>query len=285
MVVHIAPIGRETKHVEEWLREVTPVTKIWLIHSKKKDGNVDFNKHAKDLEKKLKNDYTAIEIQHKIIDNPFGMDDTMDAITEIVTLEEENDVLRQEFAINVTGGTNVMASGAILQAMLLGTKAYYVLNRDKNPGQKSYVEELPIPSIGIAKMNDIQQEILNIVSEEFFRLPGRKGIKKIEEGPGVITNQKLLQILEWEKKTKAGKDARQKRIRQKGATRLTAIMKKLEEKGYVEIIRGVPENKLVPGFGETGGDKYIQKINQRAIKYKITPAGRRQARNSMMLKE
>ncbi len=25
---------------------------------------------------------------------------------------------------------------------------------DKNPGQKSYVEELPIPSIGIAKMND-----------------------------------------------------------------------------------------------------------------------------------
>ena len=40
MVVHIAPIGKETKHVEEWLREVTPVTKIWLIHSKKKDGNV-----------------------------------------------------------------------------------------------------------------------------------------------------------------------------------------------------------------------------------------------------
>ena len=36
MVVHIAPIGRETKHVEEWLREVTPVTKIWLIHSKKR---------------------------------------------------------------------------------------------------------------------------------------------------------------------------------------------------------------------------------------------------------
>ena len=283
MVIHIAPIGKETKHVEEWLREVTPVTKIWLIHSKKKDGVVDFSKYAKNLAKKLKKDYSGIEIKSKIIDNPFGMNDTMKAITEIVEIEK--DAERQDFAINVTGGTNVMATGAILSAMLLGTKAYYVLNRDKNPGQKSYVEELPIPSIGIAKMNDIQQEILNIVSEEFFRLPGRKGIKKIEEGPGVITNQKLLQILEWEKKTKAGKDARQKRIRQKGATRLTAIMKKLEEKGYVEIIRGVPENKLVPGFGETGGDKYIQKINQRAIKYKITPAGRRQARNSMMLKE
>ena len=81
----------------------------------------------------------------------------MDAITDIVSKEEN--VLRQEFAINVTGGTNVMASGAILSAMLLGTKAYYVLNREKNPGQKSYVEELPIPSIGIAKMNDTQQKL------------------------------------------------------------------------------------------------------------------------------
>ena len=121
MVVHIAPIGRETKHVEEWLREITPVTKVWLIHSKRKDGATDYSKNAKDLEKKLKKDYAAIEVERYLIDNPLGMDDTMDAITDIVSKEEN--VLRQEFAINVTGGTNVMASGAILSAMLLGTKA------------------------------------------------------------------------------------------------------------------------------------------------------------------
>jgi len=177
MVVHIAPIGKETKHVEEWLREITPVTKIWLIHSKKKDGTIDFVKNARDLGKKLKKDYAAIEVEQYLIDNPFGMDDTMDAITDIVSIEE--DVLRQEFAINVTGGTNVMASGAILSAMLLGTKAYYVLNRDKNPGQKSYVRELPIPSIGIVKMNDTQQKVLNIISKSRFIVKNLKNKKLI----------------------------------------------------------------------------------------------------------
>ena len=54
----------------------------------------------------------------------------------------------------------------------------------------------------------------------------------------------------------------------------------LKEKGYVETVRGVPENKRIPG-----GDKYTQKMNESAIMYKITAAGRRQARNAVMLKE
>ena len=45
MVVHIAPIGRDTKHVEEWLREITPVTNVYLIHSKKKDEIDDYSKN------------------------------------------------------------------------------------------------------------------------------------------------------------------------------------------------------------------------------------------------
>ena len=81
MVVHISPIGRETKHVEEWLREITPVSKIWLIHSKKKDGGTDYGKNARDLEKKLKKDYAGIEVKRVTIDNPLGMDDTIDEIT------------------------------------------------------------------------------------------------------------------------------------------------------------------------------------------------------------
>ena len=182
MVVHIAPIGRETKHVEEWLREVTPVTKIWLIHSKKKDGNVNFNKHAKDFEKKLKNDYAGVEVEQYLIDNPFGIDDIMDAISDIVSIEENNVNSRQDFAINVTGGTNAMAAGAILQAMLLGTKAHYILNRDKNPGQKEYAVELPIPSIGILRMDESQQKVLKIISENTFTVkPPRARKNMIEE--------------------------------------------------------------------------------------------------------
>ena len=272
MVVHIAPIGRETSHVVEWLREVTPVTKIWLIHSKKNDGDTNFAKKARDLGKKLKNDYPGIQVEMYTIENPLGMDDTMDAITDIVSKE---DVLRQEFAINVTGGTNVMAAGAILSAMFLGTKAFYVLNRKKNPGQKTYAMELPIPNIGIIKMNETQQRVLNIISKSYFKLrdPSSKTDKIIEqEGPGVITNEKLLQELKWTKVIKSGT-----RKRQQGATKLHAVIKKLLEKGYIEKKSGVPVMKKV-------GSGFVKQIGQGVI-YKITAAGRRQAKNVIMLKE
>ena len=101
-----------------------------------------------------------------------------------------------------------MAAGAILSAMFLGTKAFYVLNRKKNPRQKSYVEELPIPNIGIIKMNETQQRVLNIISKSYFKLrdPSSKTNKIIEEeGPGVISNEKLLQELKWTKVIKSGR--------------------------------------------------------------------------------
>ena len=281
MVVHIAPIGKETKHVEEWLREVTPVTKIWLIHSKKKDGTVDFTKNARDLAKKIKKDYAGVEVEQYLIDNPFGMDDTMDAITDIVSIEK--DVERQEFAINVTGGTNAMASGAILQAMLLGTKAYYVKNRNKNPGQKKYVDELPIPSIGIVKMNSAQQRVLAIISKNpnILRHPKTKTVKIRELGE--ITNQDLLKKLKWNAENDNGV-----RKRQQGATRIAYILKELEKKNYVEKIHGVKEfvkNISIRSDGSGTKDQYEIKINESKVKWKITPAGRRQAKNSMMLKE
>ena len=138
MVVHIAPIGEHTEHVIEWIREVTPVTKLYLIHSKKKP-ETNFAKKARDLEKKIKEDYPGVEIIKVVIENPLNLDDTMDAITKIVHDERENGVENHEIAINVTGGTNVMAAAAILAATMRGTRAYYVLNRRKNPGQKKLV--------------------------------------------------------------------------------------------------------------------------------------------------
>ena len=281
MVVHIAPIGKETKHVEEWLREVTPVTKVWLVHSKKKDGREDFTKNAKDLAKKIKKDYAGVEVEQYLIDNPFGMDDTMDAISNIVSIEK--DVERQEFAVNVTGGTNAMASGAILQAMLLGTKAYYVKNRDKNPGQKKYVDELPIPSIGIVKMNSAQQRILGIISNNvnILRHPKKKNVKRREVGE--ITNQELLKKLKWNAENNRGV-----RKRQQGATRIVYILKELEKKGYVEKIHGVEEfvkNISIRSDGSGTKDRYEIKKNESKVKWRITSAGKRQAKNAMMLKE
>ena len=147
MVVHIAPIGKNVAHVKEWLREVQPITKVWLIHSKK-DSTYNFPKAAKDLAKKIQEDYACVDVELHLNDNPLNLDGTMDAIDAIISKEQkENDVEKYEFCINVTGGTNVMSAAAILSATFNGTRAQYILNRNMNPGQKSYVEELPIPPI------------------------------------------------------------------------------------------------------------------------------------------
>ena len=169
MPIHIAPIGEHTEHVIEWLRDpvmtnIGALTKIYLIHSKK--GKIDFPRKAKDLEKKIKSNYAGVEVIKRVIGNPLHIDDTLEEIIKIIYDElEDESIINKEIAINVTGGTNAMAAAAILAATMRGTKAYYVLDRRMNPRQKSYVEELPVPSIGVAEMNTNAKKVLDLIDD------------------------------------------------------------------------------------------------------------------------
>ena len=137
MVVHIAVIGTETAHVTEWLRSGS-VEKIYLLHSKK-TAKVDFPKKARDLEKQIKKMYPGVEIIKRVIENAFNLEDTQDAISEIIYNERDKGVLNQEIAINVTGGTNVQGAAAVLSAFKHGTKADYILERGKRKNLDSYI--------------------------------------------------------------------------------------------------------------------------------------------------
>ena len=130
MVVHIAVIGTETAHVTEWLRSGS-IQKIYLLHSKK-TAEVDFPKKARELEKKIKEQYPDCIIFKRVIENAFNLDDTQDAISEIIYNERENGVENQEIAINITGGTAIQSAAAVLSAFKHGTKADYILNRRMN---------------------------------------------------------------------------------------------------------------------------------------------------------
>ena len=284
MAVHIAPIGKQVAHVKEWLRESTrfglSVTKVWLIHSKK-GGGINFPKIAKDFAKKIQEDYVGVDVELNLNDNPLNLDGTMDAIDAIIFKEQqENDLLeKHEFIINITGGTNVMSAAAILSAAWHGTKAHYVLNRNMNPGQKSYVEELPIPirwSIGIARMNRNQQKVLQVILTSTRVL--RAGDKVIEKFPGVVTNQELLTKMGWSDKVTSSK-----RTRQEGATRLGAMTKGLQGKGYIIIRKEIPYMKNINN-GSSRPAEY-KKVTMSGVMYEITPAGRRQAKMTMMLDE
>ena len=273
MVVHIAPIGKNVAHVKEWLREVQPITKVWLIHSKK--GDYNFPKIAKDLAKKIQEDYAGVDVELQLSENPLNLDGTMDAIDAIIAKEEnENELLlRTEFCINVTGGTNVMSAAAILAATFKGTRAQYVLNRNINPGQKSYVEELPIRPIGPAKTNASQQNVLEIITKNEHVL--RAGDKIFETFPGTITNQALLTKMGWSDKVTSSN-----RTRQKGATRLGAMTKRLAQNGYLIIRKEIPVMKNI-NKGSSRPAEYKKVITSGVI-YEVTPAGRRQAKETLM---
>ena len=291
MVVHIAAIGTETGHVTEWLRNGS-VEKIYLLHSKK-TAEVDFPKKARELEKKIKEQYPDCIIFKRVIENAFNLDDTQDAITEIVYNEQDNGVLNQEIAINVTGGTNIQGAAAVLSAFKHGTKAYYILNRRKNKNLNSYVEELPIPSIGIAKMNKTQQQALQFIAHgRFLRIEQEKRIDKISKKlrkftnymdddkiTGKLTNQQLLKIMQLDESI----DYKGGRKIKKGTTKIYAVVQKLKSKGYIIIHKEIPAIEKIPlGGGRYGPDEIIT-VSQ--VMYEITPAGRRQAKDTMMAKE
>jgi len=304
MVVHIAAIGTETGHVTEWFRDGS-VEKIYLLHSKK-TAEVDFPKKARELEKKIKEQYPDCIIYKRVIENAFNLDDTQDAISEIIYYErKKNEVENHEFKINVTGGTAVQAAAAVLSAFKHGTKAYYILNRRKNKNLNNYVEELPIPSIGIVNMNKTQQEVLQLIYDgRFVRLEQEKVTDNItkklktrtksvygDKATGKITNIQLLETMPIRDK-KTGKiigyhneikEFGDGRIHKKGAAKIGAVVQNLIDKGYIIRHKEIPAIEKIPlGGGRYGPDK---KITVSQVMYEITPAGRRQAKDTMMSKE
>ena len=297
MVVHIAVIGTETAHVIEWLRNGS-VEKIYLLHSRK-TAKVDFPKKARDLEKQIKKMYPGVEIIKRVIENAFNLDDTLDAITDIIYNERDNGVLNQEIAINVTGGTNVQGAAAVLSAFKHGTKADYIRNRKKEK-LKNYIEKLPIPSIGIVNMNKTQQKVLQLISESRFvrqivekvmdvetkKLKKNKKDVYDDKITGKITNIQLLKTMQLDEIIPYGDG----RTHKKGTAKIGGIVKELKNKGYIIIHHEIPALEKIPlrklTKNELSGGRYdTKKISISQVMYEITPAGRRQAKDAIMDKE
>ena len=139
MVIHIALIGRETGHIWAGLKEIIPAEKLYLLHS----PNTERYKLA-DIARKLKKEVEKNFCETVLVKiNAFEMMNILDIIDKIVSDEiKKSDYSLDtfDFAVNVTGGTNIMASGATLGAMLTGTKAYYVQDSRIGPKRKKYAE-------------------------------------------------------------------------------------------------------------------------------------------------
>ena len=179
MTIHIALVGRNSGHLWNGLKEIKP-DKMYLLHS----ANQDDFKHA-DEAKKIKKEiekYFCPTVLVKI--NPFEMTNIFHIIEKIVDdeiIKSDFELEKFDFAVNVTGGTNIMASGATIGAMLTGIKAYYVQDDRKLPKRKNYCEFLPIPPINVLRdLAELHQKILQILDKSVYEFEGekRKGVMK-----------------------------------------------------------------------------------------------------------
>ena len=299
MTIFIAPIGTHPDFVKTWLKEESRnLAKLWLIHSPV--GMDDFPKKAKKLSSELKKSYPDLKIELKVMNDAFTIDPVMDVITEIINQEEDNDpmLLREEIVINITGGTNVVAAGAMNSANYYQTKCHYVLmKQDGDPKNKRLVREVPISAKPKSDLKDSQLKVLKAINESEYFIPNTPTGLEPKITIGSIANNSLLEQLGWDKKQKGTKN---------GRTRLGEILKVLEKNKLVEKIDYTELYQLANGTKlpfdaemDNSSKKLRVKVtvrgesdfypwpvsivkNNREARWIITPEGRRESKNQFL---
>lgn len=256
MVIHIALVGKNSGHLWNGLKEIIPAEKIYLLHSPNQD-DFKYADEAKELKKEIEKRFCET-ILIKI--NPFEMTNIFNIIDEIINDEIKKSNYKLDtfdFAVGVTGGTNIMASGATIGAMLTGTKAYYVHDDRKPPKRKRYTEFLPIPPINILRtLKDSHLKLLQILEKGVFEFKGEK-----EQG--------VMKSKDLEKKLKVT------------TSTLNSALKTLKEKGYVETKRGVPVIREKQTNLDQKPIEVVEEL-QNQILVKITELGKLQAKKASM---
>ena len=182
MVIHIAPIGIETAHVFEGIKDKQfgQPDKLFLLHSpnqKKQPGEkrVAASNQFKKIALDIKNQLEGFVETYLIEINAFDMNSVWDGINKIIKDEFEKDesLTLKDFAINVTGGTNLMAVASTIAAGSRGVRAYYVLNKNFKENKKPYVRELTIPNFRIERtITRNLHQLLRVISEQKFKWAG-----------------------------------------------------------------------------------------------------------------
>jgi len=297
MVIHISLIGQEDKHVFEGVKDKqfgTP-DKLYLLHSpnqkiSEKEKKVDplkgqFKTVAKNVQKKLEGicDTFLIEI------NAFNMNSVWDAVNQIIKDERKKDdsLNFKDFAINITGGTNLMAVAGIIAAGTRGIRAYYVLNKKFKENKPPYVRELNIPNFRREKkIDDDLTNLLDKISQQEFRWSGvnpkPRNVEK--ENGAIITCQVRVNEdvrTHWlEKRFEKGWIVRKELLgimkekhkvpRQTTANRLET----LKEKGFIVIRENfVPELKSPSEGSLNRYSKFVYRINKKETMIIITSNG------------
>jgi len=285
MVIHIVPMGRETGYIFQGLNDFEgKVSKLILLHSpNSKERKFDkFETISKKVEKEAIRRYNCktrrVKIDFKDLDDIIG--NVLKIIDEELSLNDE--LLLNDFAVNITGGTKLLAVGAMIAAMLRRVKVYYVYNKEMEPGKDQYTIILPLPNykenLRIGKQ---LKTVLSAINDSKYHWAGIsfqsnenpsmhssfdatwKAAKTISNS---TTHSKLLQKLKMEKIKKGG---------------LSYSLNQLEEKGLIKRTRGLPASRTA--FGKRIGNRREYFIDKKATLISITDHGKRFLKHDLII--
>lgn len=239
-------------YISNALKETT-TEKIYFLHSPNDiDGTEKKGNHADDA-KLIKEQYSHIVDIELVQINGFEMNNIFQIIDQIIQNEIESsdyELDPMDFAVNLSGGTKIMTTGAIIGTLMTGAKAYYVHDDRFKTKRKEYLEWLPIPSYGMLKnLNGKKLEVLRTLANGKF-----VNLKTKETQVGVMKRQDLATKLNMHLNT------------------LDSNIGVLKKQGLVDIEYGYYENKEKNvGFGKK---ENVLKFYSKGVLHKITPLGR-----------
>lgn len=161
MEIHIATVGLTKEPIFHGVNAY-PIDKLILIHSNDDKSKENSQEIASTI-KEMKIECEIVEV------DAFDLEDVLITIMEI-----HRKYAQELLSINLTGGTKVMASAALLAGYILGLRVYYILDGSigKNKGKsiKELTIELPVPRVNIHDLEQTQKEILSFIFKEGGRL-------------------------------------------------------------------------------------------------------------------
>ncbi len=151
--VHISTVGKSPEPIIDGFRTHTVDHQVLL-----------FSKETASVARKIKEQIEGLsgnKMCELVEVDAFNMTDIVGKI-----LNQWGQFKGTEFYVNITGGTNIMASSALVACFIIGGHAYYM--KESKEEQRSLADSIvriPVPKVSVDSLNNTQRKILKRIME------------------------------------------------------------------------------------------------------------------------
>jgi CRISPR locus-related DNA-binding protein len=169
-VVHISTVGMSPEPIIRGYLAHSGIDRQILLHS------AESAKIAREVSQKIE-DLIGKKICEMIQVDQFDMTGIVSTILGI----RKNRFPKSEVFINITGGTNIMASSALVACFIIGASAYY-MKQSSETRQLSLSEsviEIPVPQVPLDNLGPKQRQIIKHILSKKGRIDSTRSISSV----------------------------------------------------------------------------------------------------------